>query len=69
MIIRLKAVRGPIYLNAILERARFKKKLLVQEVELGAEISIPQELSQKSLPLSFRYYDPILAIIQDLISD
>ena len=56
-------------MNAILERGKLTKELLVQEVEQGGEVSIPQELSQQGLPLSFRYYDPILAIMQDLISD
>lgn len=46
MIIRLKAVKGQIFLDAILERERLTKELLVIEVEQGGEVSIPLELSQ-----------------------
>jgi hypothetical protein len=33
------------------------------------ESLIPNDLSQDKLPYSFRFYDPIIAIIQENISD
>jgi hypothetical protein len=33
------------------------------------EIMIPENLGQTSQPLSFRFYDPILSIVQENISD
>ena len=39
------------------------------EVEQGSEVFIPRELAQKQLPLSFRFYDPILKMVQELICD
>ena len=56
-------------MTAVLERERLTKELLAHEMEQGGEVSIPSELSQEGLPLSFRYYDPIFNIMQDLISD
>jgi hypothetical protein len=29
---------------------------------------IPEELSQDDMPLSFRYYDPIITLIQERLS-
>ena len=40
------------------------KKVFILEFELGHEVLIPQSLSQDQLPLSFRYYDPIIQLIQ-----
>ena len=41
----------------------------MQEIEQGLEAFIPQELSVSHLPYSFRFYDPILAIINSKIDD
>jgi hypothetical protein len=30
---------------------------------------IPEELSQDDMPLSFRYYDPIIILIQERLSN
>ena len=45
------------------------RRLFVLEIEQGQEVYIPTELSQKSLPLSFRYYDPIIVMTQSRIKD
>ena len=39
------------------------------DIEGGDEALIPKELSQDQLPYSFRFYDPIIAIIQDNVED
>ena len=36
------------------------KQIFILEFELGNEVLIPASLSQDYLPLSFRYYDPII---------
>ena len=38
-------------------------------IEQGEEAYIPKELTQKMLPQSFRYYDPVIKIVQELIPD
>ena len=38
------------------------------ELEQGQEVKIPSTLCQQSLPRSFRYYDPIVKIVQTLVS-
>ena len=47
----------------MLERIKLAKQLFTQEIEQGSEAYIPVELSQKELPLSFRFYDPIIKIV------
>ena len=39
------------------------------DIEQGSEAFIPKALSQDSLPLSFRFYDPIIKIVQGLMTD
>lgn len=67
MIIKLKAIRGKYYLIALLQKIALSKELFLIEVQEGKETFIPKELSQDFLPYSFRYYDPVLAIIQESI--
>ena len=38
------------------------------EFELGLEVLIPEELRQSHLPWSYRYYDPIILLIQEKLS-
>lgn len=39
------------------------------DIEDGNQVFIPYLLSQDQLPYSMRYYDPIIAIVQENISD
>lgn len=39
------------------------------DLEEGFEVQIPADLSQSKLPHSFRYYDPVLAMIKENVSD
>jgi len=43
--------------------------MFIYELERGHEAFIPNDLSQDKLPLSFKYYDPIIAIVAENISD
>ena len=65
MMINLKLINGPRYIEAILKKISLVKDLFQMDLELGEEVIIPSELSQDSLPYSFRYYDYILLMVQD----
>lgn len=60
---------GPQMLAAKLEVIKLEKILLVLDLEQGNELKVPFTLSQKNLPQSFRYYDPIGKITQTLCSE
>ena len=51
------------YILCVLKKISLKKELFVLDLEQGREVSIPIILSQKKLPNSFRYYDPIINIV------
>ena len=44
------------------------KDQFIMNFEQGKYIAIPQELNQNDLPLSFKYYDPILMLIKEKLS-
>ena len=69
LILGLKTVKGVLHIKSVLKVIELQKKLFVNEIELGQEVFIPQRLSDKSLPKSFMFYDPIVRIIQELVSD
>jgi hypothetical protein len=65
MMINMKLITGPRYIEAILKKIELVKDLFVMDLELGEEVEIPRELSQDMLPYSYRYYDYILLMVQD----
>ena len=65
MFIGLKLVSGILYLKFLSERVKISKRVFVLNVELGYETFIPPDLSQDSLPKSFRYYDCILNYVTE----
>ena len=64
-----RAIRGHAFVTACLWRIENRIKLLMFDIEEGLEVNIPTDLSQSTLPHSFRYYDPVIAIIKENISD
>ena len=68
MCINLGAVNGIVMLNAILKKIKLTKDLFQLDIEDGLEIFIPKDLSQDQLPYSFRFYDPILSLINENLS-
>jgi len=68
MLLGLKALKPFLYVEAILEKLKLIKDVFLWEIEEGVESFIPKELSQDHMPSSFRYYDPIIAIISENIS-
>lgn len=69
MVIKLRAINGIAYLRCLLRKIQIAKELFILEIEQGAEVFIPKELSQDHLPYSMRYYDPIVALIQEAVSE
>ena len=65
----LKAVSGILFIEAILKRISLLREVFLLNIEIGLETVIPTELSQQNLPASFRFYDPILSIVKENISD
>ena len=56
------------FIKAFLTKIELVKQLFVLEVEQATIVSIPDDLSQSDLPLSFRYYDPILSHVDQRLS-
>lgn len=67
-LLQSKSLSGPRFLMGQLKLYELTKKIFILEFELGNEVLIPQALSQDQLPLSFRYYDPIIQFIQMKLS-
>jgi hypothetical protein len=43
--------------------------MFLYDIEQGRETMIPSDINQESLPMSMRYYDSIIAMVQENISD
>jgi hypothetical protein len=69
LLLSLKAVKGELYLLILLKTIELSKQIFVLELEQGLAVFIPRELSQDSLALSYRFYDPILRIVYKMCSD
>lgn len=65
MLINMKLITGPRLLESLLKKIELVKELFLMDLELGEEVIIPRELSQDTLPYSYRYYDYILLMVQD----
>lgn len=66
--INLKAIHGIVYLEALMMKFQLSKANFIKEIEEGVEVFIPHDLAQDGLPWSFRFYDPVQAWIQEMIS-
>jgi hypothetical protein len=69
LIIRLKAVERILLIRARLKLIELATNIFMLEVQQGQESFIPKELCQDSLPKCYKFYDPILLIIQDKIPE
>lgn len=56
------------FIKTILKKKEMIKKKFVLDLERGQEVFIPRDLSCDIYPPSFRYYDPIIQIINHYIS-
>jgi hypothetical protein len=66
--INMRLIRGPRYVEALLTRIRLSKEMFLLDLQQGMEALVPYDLGQDHLPMSFRYYDFILMLIQDSVS-
>ena len=69
MILGLRLFRGHIFIHLLLKLIEITNELFVIEIETGDEIFIPKMISIDQYPMSFHYYDPIMHIIQEKMSD
>ena len=53
------------YIKVVLKLVQVSKIKFISEIEEGLEVYIPSKLSMRTLPASYRYYDPIIMIIQE----
>ena len=66
---RFGVMKGPLFVSTVLKRIEVAKKLFVVDVQGGTEVLIPRDLSQDYLPISFRYYDALIKISQELMAE
>ena len=66
---KLGMLSGILTTSNALKRIDLAKKLFVVDMQEGTEVLIPKDLSQDHLPMSFRYYDPLIKIVQDKMAD
>jgi hypothetical protein len=55
--------------KAILAKIEQSRRTFIIDISDGCEVFIPKDLSQDQLPLSYRYYDPLIQIVQDRMAD
>ena len=56
------------YLMAVIQKIELQKAMFVLELEQGQEVYIPNELSCDSYPQGFRFYDPIIQVVNHMFS-
>ena len=68
---KLKLIRGVgcfnnglTFIEVLLQQIKLAKELFLLNIAQGDEVIIPQELCQRKLPLSYRFYDPIMRLVQ-----
>lgn len=64
----LRCLKGPNYLRLQIKKYQISKKTFVLEIEQGNEVFIPRELSLMDIPISCRYYNPIINIVRITMS-
>jgi hypothetical protein len=64
LLLSLKLFGGMLFLRLLMYKIQLAKEIFMIELELGKEVFVPKDLSQSKLPISFRYYDPIINIIK-----
>lgn len=63
LILALRMLKGLFFIETLLTKIKLAKQIFVLDVEQGQEVFILDDLSQRFLPLSYKYYDPIIKII------
>ena len=66
LLLSMKILKGTVHIKILLESISIVRKIFIMNFEeTGVEMLIPSELCQDQLPQSFRFYDPILRLIQE----
>ena len=60
-----KVLTGELYIQVLLKKIALVRSIFIANFEQGYEVLIPYELSQEHLPASFRFYDPLIQIINE----
>ena len=68
LITDLRAVKGIEFIKFNLKKIELAKEIFLKELENGQDVFIPSEMSQEKLPLSMKFYDPILMYCQSNMS-
>jgi len=63
LVLALGLLHGLFFIETLLRKIKLAKQIFVLDLEQGQEVFILSDLSQRNLPLSFRYYDPIIKIV------
>ena len=61
----IRTFNGIFLIMAILKRIEVSKKVFMIDIEQGFEVFIPTDLQQNHLPMTYRYFDPIIQVIQE----
>ena len=67
MVMTMRVLQDMFFIKALLLKIELMKRRFVLELEQGAETYIPSDLSTRDLPVSFRFYDPVLKMVDNLI--
>lgn len=60
IVLNFNILKGVLLIRTLLEKIEISKKLFIMSIQDGDEQFIPSNLSQSGLPVSFRYYDPLI---------
>ena len=65
LICQMKFFHGQYLLKMMLKKIQVAKDLFIIDIEQeGNETKIPAEIGEYKLPLSFRFYDPLVKMVQ-----
>jgi hypothetical protein len=63
-ILSSKLVGGCKLLMCFIKKLSIQKRIFIIDLQLGIPALVPTQMRQEDLPMSFRYYDPILRYIK-----
>lgn len=69
MVINMGMVHDEIFLLCCLAKIALSREMFVIQIEVGTETFIPTELSQDQYPSAFRYYDSVLQMVLQRVSE
>lgn len=60
----MNMIKGPLFIKCQLKMMQLEKELFTLELSRGTEVKIPPSLDQSKLPISYRYFDPVINIVK-----